>query len=129
MFNINSQKVARNTNIKMGSRLLMAEIISLSNARYGCIASNKTFSSYIGVSERQIQRYLEELKDNGYIEIANEEMKKELQADKFARLIVPTNIILLDLPTARKNFKQDYEKNSEWIDKLINELDNNPNIK
>ena len=123
MFNINSQIVARDTRLTKGSRLLMAEIISLSKMQYGCFAKDKTLANFIGVTTRTIQTYLSELKKYKYIVIDTE---LETADTPESRVIVPTANILLDIKKARKNYRKAKQKNllpkdieSDWLQKYI----------
>ena len=49
-------------------KVLFVEIHSLDNER-GCYASNRYFSEFFGVSERQIQTYIACLKAKGFINV------------------------------------------------------------
>jgi len=125
MFTINSQIVSRDNRLTKGARLLMGELISLSRMEFGCIAKDKTLASYIGVSTRSIQSYLNELKYYGYIEI---DTKNESETEKDSRIIVPTSKIILDIKKARKNYDKKNSKpltqTSEWLDDYIEEIQN-----
>jgi len=125
MFTINSQIVSRDTRLTKGARLLMGELISLSRMEFGCIAKDKTLASYIGVSTRSIQSYLNELKFYGYIEI---DSKVETETERDSRIIVPTSKIILDIKKARKNYDKKNSKpltqSSEWLDDYIEEIQN-----
>ena len=54
--------------INFQEKLLLAEIDSLDNEK-GCIASNKYFSEFFGLSESRISLYISNLKKKGYIVI------------------------------------------------------------
>jgi hypothetical protein len=49
-------------------KVLFVEIHSLDNER-GCYASNRYFSEFFRISERQIQTYIANLKLNGFITV------------------------------------------------------------
>lgn len=126
MFTINSQIVARDRRLTKGSRLLMAEIISLSKAEYGCIAKDSTLANYLGVTTRTIQTYLSELKHYRYIEI-DTELEEPNRPE--SRVIVPTSMILIDIKKARKQYRKMKQKNllpndieSDWLEDYIKNL-------
>ena len=50
-------------------KVLFVEIHSLDNER-GCYASNRYFSEFFSVSERQIQTHIASLKNKGFITVA-----------------------------------------------------------
>ena len=50
-------------------KVLFVEIHSLDNER-GCYASNRYFSEFFGISERQIRNYIASLKENGFISVS-----------------------------------------------------------
>lgn len=125
MYIVNSMKVARDKDLLPGARLLMAEIINLNGAPYGCIATNRTLGNYVGVGVRQVQKYLNLLENKGYIEVKEVENKKEQDSSSKTRIIVPTNLILNDMPTAVKNYKKKQNNKvvddieSDWLDDYI----------
>ncbi|MDR3457134.1 MAG: helix-turn-helix domain-containing protein [Verrucomicrobiae bacterium] len=49
-------------------KVLFVEISSLDNER-GCFASNKYFSEFFGISERQIRTYVGTLKEKGFVSV------------------------------------------------------------
>jgi hypothetical protein len=53
--------------IPNGAKILYGYILRLHKVRNGCYAHNSYFSDTVGVHDRQIQRYLIKLKENGYI--------------------------------------------------------------
>ena len=53
--------------LSLMEKVLFVEIHSLDNER-GCFASNRHFSEFFGVSERQIATYIASLKKKGFIE-------------------------------------------------------------
>jgi len=68
-------------------KVLFVEIHSLDNER-GCYASNRYFSEFFGVSERQIQTYIAALKTKGFITVTirNRYERVIRAAGKYARL-------------------------------------------
>ena len=54
--------------LSLMEKILFVEIHSLDNER-GCYASNRHFSEFFGVSERQIQTYSASLKKKGFITV------------------------------------------------------------
>lgn len=50
-------------------KVLFVEIHSLDNER-GCYASNRYFSDFFGVSERQIRTYIGSLKEKGFVSVS-----------------------------------------------------------
>ena len=68
-------------------KVLFVEIHSLDNER-GCYASNRYFSEFFGISERQIQTYIANLKTNGFITVTiqNRHERTMRAAGKYARV-------------------------------------------
>jgi hypothetical protein len=48
-------------------KLMLTEIDSLSTKDGACIASNKYFAKFFGISERRVQQIIESLKKKGYV--------------------------------------------------------------
>ena len=55
--------------LSLMEKVLFVEIHSLDNER-GCYASNRYFSEFFSVSERQIQTHIASLKNKGFITVA-----------------------------------------------------------
>ena len=55
--------------LSLMEKVLFVEIHSLDNER-GCYASNRYFSDFFGVSERQIRTYVGSLKEKGFISVS-----------------------------------------------------------
>ena len=68
-------------------KVLFVEIHSLDNER-GCYASNRYFSEFFGVSERQIQNVIAALKEKGFVfvTIQNRYERAILVVGKYARV-------------------------------------------
>ncbi len=68
-------------------KVLFVEIHSLDNER-GCFASNRHFSEFFGVSERQIRTYIASLREKGFITITirNRNERVIRAAGKYARV-------------------------------------------
>jgi hypothetical protein len=68
-------------------KVLFVEIHSLDNER-GCYASNRYFSEFFGISERQIQTYIANLKMNGFISVTIQNRYERVMraAGKYARV-------------------------------------------
>lgn len=54
--------------LSLHEKVIFVEIHSLDNER-GCFASNEHFARFLGVSERQVRRYISRLQDKRYIKI------------------------------------------------------------
>ena len=105
---------------------LCGYVISLSSSKIGCLAGDKYFAKKLNVSVRTVQRYLESLKEKGYILV--EDIKRESKTP--IRMIVPSSKILVDLDTSRKNVKAKEQKHnkknsipfdieSDWLDNYL----------
>jgi hypothetical protein len=62
------KEIWESNQLSIMERVLFVEIHSLDNER-GCYASNRYFSVFFGVSERQIQTYIAGLKAKGFITV------------------------------------------------------------
>jgi len=62
------KEIWESENLSIMEKVLFQEIHSLDNER-GCYASNRYFSEFFGVSERQIQTYIASLKVKGFITV------------------------------------------------------------
>ena len=62
------QKVAE-AHISLGARMLYGQISRLSNKEGYCYASNNYLAELLDCSERSVQRFIEELKDNNFIKV------------------------------------------------------------
>lgn len=129
MFDVIPTIVRKDTNLQMGSRLLMGIIIGLNNSPIGCIAKDKYFAKELGLNNtRSIQRYLKELSDNEYISI--EKIPRENGPS--IRLIVPiwTKMPTLESKKIDIRAKESVQKKKrdrgiyepDWVDEILNEL-------
>ena len=73
--------------LSLMEKVLFVEIHSLDNER-GCFASNRHFSEFFGISERQIRNHVASLKTKGFVKvtIANRNQRVIRTAGKFARV-------------------------------------------
>jgi hypothetical protein len=73
--------------LSLMEKILFVEIHSLDNER-GCYASNRHFSEFFGVSERQIQTYIAALKKKGFITVTIKDRYDRVMraAGKYARV-------------------------------------------
>ena len=73
--------------LSLMEKILFVEIHSLDNER-GCYASNRHFSEFFGVSERQIQTYIASLKKKGFITVTIKDRYDRVMraAGKYARV-------------------------------------------
>jgi DNA-binding transcriptional regulator LsrR (DeoR family) len=73
--------------LSLMEKVLFVEIHSLDNER-GCFASNRHFSEFFGISERQIRNHVSSLKTKGFVKItiANRNQRVIRTAGKFARV-------------------------------------------
>ena len=62
------KEVWESNELSIMEKVLFVEIHSLDNER-GCYASNRYFSEFFGVSERQIQNVIGSLKGKGFIKV------------------------------------------------------------
>ncbi len=62
------KEIWESNQLSIMEKVLFVEIHSLDNER-GCYASNRYFSVFFGVSERQIQTYIAGLKAKGFITV------------------------------------------------------------
>ena len=60
--------VWESSELSIMEKVLFVEIHSLDNER-GCYASNRYFSEFFGVSERQIQNVIAALKGKGFVKV------------------------------------------------------------
>lgn len=129
MFEIIPTVVRKDCNLQMGSKLLMAMIISLNNSPIGCIAKNKYLAKELCLKNtRSIQNYLKELKDNSYIKI--EKIPRE--DGPSIRLLVPIWDKMPDMATKKREIiKREDKQNKnrkkgiyepDWIDDILNQL-------
>lgn len=75
--------------LNMMEKIILCEIISLSELGNGCIAGNKHFADLIGMSERRTQEYIQHLEELEYIE--REYIYKDNSKEIQKRIIIPTN--------------------------------------
>lgn len=59
--------------LSANAKLLYCEISALANVKGFCYASNNYFSELFSVDVRSVQKWLSNLKDNGYIKIVYDE--------------------------------------------------------
>jgi len=62
------KEIWESENLSIMEKVLFVEIHSLDNER-GCYASNRYFSEFFSVSERQIQTYIASLKAKGFVTV------------------------------------------------------------
>ena len=62
------KEVWESSELSIMEKVLFVEIHSLDNER-GCYASNRYFSEFFGVSERQIQNVIAALKGKGFVKV------------------------------------------------------------
>jgi len=62
------KEIWESENLSIMEKVLFVEIHSLDNER-GCYASNRYFSEFFGVSERQIQTHIASLKVKGFVAV------------------------------------------------------------
>jgi len=125
MFNLIPDKVDLDPRLSPNAKRLMGRIISLNNSQIGCIASNRYLAKQIGVSIRTLTRYLQELKQNDYIEIS---FKTRSGLKNDIRIIIPTSNILLSMNETKTKLNTKMKgKNllpkdiqSDWLDDYIN---------
>jgi hypothetical protein len=74
-------------NLSLTEKALFVEIHSLDNER-GCFASNRYFSRFFRISERQIATYIASLKEKGYIvaELKNSNERVIRTTGRFKRI-------------------------------------------
>jgi hypothetical protein len=72
--------------LSLFEKVLFVEIHSLDNER-GCFASNQHFGRFLGVSDRQIRRYISRLEKKHYINVTikNRNERTMRVAGKYAR--------------------------------------------
>ena len=81
-YSIIPAEVKYNNKLKPLSRLLYAEITSLTNEKGYCWASNAYFAELYSVSSTTISRCISELKENGYIKIDYEIKNSNIEKRK-----------------------------------------------
>ena len=62
--------VLRNTSLSIGARLTYAVLLSYAWQEDSTFVGQAKMAKDMGISERQLQRYLYELRDSGYIDIS-----------------------------------------------------------
>ena len=62
------KEIWESTQLSIMEKVLFVEIHSLDN-EHGCYASNRYFSEFFGISERQIQTYIALLKAKGFVTV------------------------------------------------------------
>src|SRR5918912_2787308 len=67
--------VLRDTKLSIGARLTYAVLLSYAWQEDSTFVGQAKMAKDMGISERQLQRYLYELRDSGYIEIAREDRR------------------------------------------------------
>jgi hypothetical protein len=68
--------VRYHNNIKPGGRLLYGEIVALCSSEGYCWASNSWFAKMYSISVRQVQRWIAELAEAGFIRVEYDEQNK-----------------------------------------------------
>lgn len=133
MFNTVPSVLFENEDYKKGihpnAKHLMGLIISLSRGPMGCIASNRWFADYLGVSISSVKRYLVDLKEFELIEL--EEIERKAPKAN-VRIIVPTSKIIKSKEEIKKSSVKQYQKKqknilpndieSDWLDDYIDSL-------
>lgn len=81
------KEIWESTQLSIMEKVLFVEIHSLDNER-GCYASNRYFSEFFGISERQIQTYIANLKLKGFITVTIQNRYERVMraAGKYARV-------------------------------------------
>ncbi len=67
--------VLRDTKLSIGGRLTYAVLLSYAWQEDSTFVGQEKMAKDMGISERQLQRYLYELRDHGYIEISREDRR------------------------------------------------------
>ena len=67
--------VLRDTKLSIGARLTYAVLLSYAWHEDSTFVGQEKMAKDMGISDRQIQRYLYELRDGGYIEISREDRR------------------------------------------------------
>lgn len=67
--------VLRDTKLSIGARLTYAVLLSYAWQNDSTFVGQKKMARDMGISERQLQRYLYELRDNQHIEISREDKR------------------------------------------------------
>lgn len=133
MFNVVPSILFENETYKKGihpnAKHLMGLIISLNRGPMGCIASNRYFAEYLGVTTRSIINYLKNLKDYELINVS--EIERETPKNNI-RIIAPTSNIIKSMETIKKDTIKQYRKKqknvlpndieSDWLDDYIDSL-------
>lgn len=100
------------------SKLLYAEITSLTQMNGRCFASTSYFCDLYGVSKVSVQKWLKNLKDYGYIEIT-------LEYKKGSKEILNRYITLVTYPSKEKFTTPSKEK---FTDNITTNVDINNNL-
>lgn len=125
------QAVLLDERLSNSAKLLYGMIHILANAKFGCIADNNYFSKPLGVSARQVQRLLADLKECGYIEV--DEIERPYKKQK-GRIITVTDKALVQKDKARQEVnkaQKAYQKGtlphdidgSDWFDEYMAKMD------
>lgn len=67
--------VLRDTKLSIGARLTYAVLLSYAWQEEATFVGQDKMAKDMGISERQLQRYLYELRDGGYVEISREDRR------------------------------------------------------
>jgi len=67
--------VMRDKNLSIGARMTYAFLLMYAWQEGSCFAGQKKLAEEMGVSERQLQRYVYELRDTKYIEVERKDMR------------------------------------------------------
>ena len=68
--------VLRDTRLSVGARLSYAVLLSYAWQEASCFAGQGKMAKDMGISERQLRRYLHDLHDAGYIDIRQQGLNK-----------------------------------------------------
>jgi AraC-like DNA-binding protein len=68
--------VLRDTRLSVGARLAYAVLLSYAWQEEACFAGQQKMAKDMGVSERQLRRYLQELEDAAYVRIKRQGLNK-----------------------------------------------------
>jgi len=67
--------VMEDKKLSLGARMTYAFLLRYAWQEGSCFAGQKRMAHEMGVSERQLQRYLYELRDNGYVRIERKDKR------------------------------------------------------
>ncbi len=108
------------SDLKLLSKMILSEIISLSKLKGYCYASNSYFSNLYMITARTVSKAVSELIDNGYITIKvfkNNSRKIKVNYEKLKGL----NVFL---PEMKEKFSYPPEKSSTYNNNYNNKYNN-----